>query len=524
MRLMLAVFCTCAVGSAAVLLLGTTDTIGGTFHDCSVICNGIQRYVAYDPGYGVHAAWPCTQDTANRQVVDRSVRYNFRDDATGQWKWIDADYLNSGINARESWTGYGALDYDPLTHVAVIAHTHTDNSIHTDLVRGIAPGSDTFELAEWDTLSANYVWPWMAVSGTGTAHVHAMTQAYAPVYLRCSDWPSVDMDAGLFPSFDGHSQMVTASKSSGRVATLWVDGYPDYRLCVMRSWDDGLSWTPLETIPLPPAYGPDTTTNLAWANLGANFDRRDSLHAVVITLPATSDSFCWFPMGIWYYNEGNSPQWSRVAVIDLPAHHIPESTTTKLYFAQHPKIAQNPANGKLYCIWAQHDSASYDTTTRDHYLWTDVWVASSADGGYTWGAPQNVSQSPAAAEYYCDIAPIVNDTLHIVYEGDLQAGSAVEYPTSLHLTRNPIVYRRIPADAIGVAEERKPRAGAALLIWPTVTRGIVSLSGADHAPVYDRSGRRRAVLSMGRNDLAALEPGVYFVNAAGRMLKLIIAR
>lgn len=90
--------------------------------------------------------------------------------------------------------------------------------------------------------------------------------------------------------------------------------------------------------------------------------------------------------------------------------------------------------------------------------------------------------------------------------------------------RNPIVYRRIPADAIGVAEQRKPDAGYALLIWPTVTSGIVSLSGTDHAPVYDRSGRRRAVLTMGSNDLAALEPGVYFVNAAGRMLKLIIAR
>ena len=57
MRFVLVVFCMCAVGSAAVLTLGTTDTIGGTFHDCIKVREAqaglpAWRYDYYAPGIG----------------------------------------------------------------------------------------------------------------------------------------------------------------------------------------------------------------------------------------------------------------------------------------------------------------------------------------------------------------------------------------------------------------------------------------------------------------------------------------
>jgi hypothetical protein len=190
-------------------------------------------------------------------------------------------------------------------------------------------------------------------------------------------------------------------------------------------------------------------------------------------------------------------------------------------YACRPKLGQDPATGRLCAIWSQFDSANVEPVT--DLLRADVWCSTSPDGIH-WSEGLNLTGPDSASELYCDIAPIVNDTMHIVYQADLQAGMWVQ--SEGNATRNPIIYQKVPVSAVAVAEQRStpdaPRTTRELL--PNPSRGVVTLRGTGPVALLDRAGRQVALLAPGRNDVAALEPGVYFVSTAGRTLKLVIAR
>jgi hypothetical protein len=71
----------------------------------------------------------------------------------------------------------------------------------------------------------------------------------------------------------------------------------------------------------------------------------------------------------------------------------------------------------------------------------------------------------------------------------------------------------------GVAD--RPGAPPAGLLPATIVRGALRLPGAEPAVMLDATGRKVRELEPGRNDLAGLSPGVYFVRfgeAAGRRI------
>jgi hypothetical protein len=104
--------------------IGRIDTIGGTTYDCSTICAGMQRMVYFDPGYGIHVTWSWSEDTVGSAFPDRNVRYNFYDQVTGVWKWLDTDYMHAGMGVFAGRSCYGALDLDPSGHVITVSRNY----------------------------------------------------------------------------------------------------------------------------------------------------------------------------------------------------------------------------------------------------------------------------------------------------------------------------------------------------------------------------------------------------------------
>jgi hypothetical protein len=100
-------------------LVGTLDTIGGTTYDWWT--NGPRlRAIVNSPTYGVHALWMYSTATTGTDFPDRNMRYNFFDAASHTWNWVDADYMQSGVNVFDKRAGYGSIDAEPATGNAIV--------------------------------------------------------------------------------------------------------------------------------------------------------------------------------------------------------------------------------------------------------------------------------------------------------------------------------------------------------------------------------------------------------------------
>ena len=447
-------------------VVGTIDTIGGTTYDFSNPCSGIQRMMYFDPDHGIHVAWIYSASTQTT-FPDRNARYNFFDNNTGEWNWIDPDYMQSGINVFTERVGYGSIDLDPIRSVPVIS-CHYGSPITPMVARSIALGSETFEFCLGEPTLEGYLWPLCAVSAFGTVHLAMIDDASRDglFHSRCPDWStwSEPFDIpGSQPAPCFPNQHITASKQSGRVVIIWEHsgGSPGpgfYRL----STDDGVTWQPPVDIGWPPAFGGDTLTSFHIASFGSMFDRDDSLHIVAAVMPYIGGQGYVAPSEIWHFCPTNDPVWNRIHRADPDT--IPYPVGYNTIFACRPKIGQDPATGRLYAAWSEFDSENFEPETE--LLRADIWASMSADNGLTWTPGVRLTGPDNASRVYFDLADIVNDTLHIVWQADLVAGAFVQAqgPPSF----NPIVCMEVPVSAIGVEETegRLSYRPQGLRIWP----------------------------------------------------------
>ena len=479
--------------------IGALDTIGGTTYDCSVICAGMQRMVYYDPGYGVHVTWSWSEYTSGTTFPDRNVRYNFRDQVTGAWKWLDADYMHSGVNVFQQRSGYGAIDLDPSRHVITISRQYTGGGayLHPSFARDSAPGQGAFGSAD-DT---QYVtqWPWHAVTASGKLHMFRITDAYALSYRSIANWPTWDAEqGGIVPSPGFPSHLITASKRSEKVAALWEISSDMPEDAYLRTSDDGgLTWTDPTRLAPPLAYGGETLASFHISSFGATFDRDDNLNIVAAVIPVVHDTGHIMPAEIWHYNGANIPAWNRIQRAGCDPANLLYSCGYNSAYACRPKIGQDPATGRLCVAWSQFDSANGEPTTQR--LRADVWCSTSPDNGYTWSTPVNLTGPDSCSRLYCDIAPIVNDTMHIVYISDLQAGMYVQGEGQA--TLNPVIYARVPVSAVAGVEESPKLQASSHKLAATVLSGASGARRLASSVIFDAMGRR----------VASPRPGVYFV-------------
>jgi hypothetical protein len=117
-------------------------------------------------------------------------------------------------------------------------------------------------------------------------------------------------------------------------------------------------------------------------------------------------------------------------------------------------LGQDPATGYLYCMYQVYD---VDTTALSAAGWPsgEIYISVSTDGGASWAVGTNVTNTatrPNAAPGQClseltpSMAKVVDDTCHILYVFDLDAGAVTQNEGTW--TLNPIKYHRVPVDLI----------------------------------------------------------------------------
>ncbi len=521
--------------TATDFVVGAIDTIGGTTYDWQ-LGGPPYRMICNSPDYGIHVLWMYSAST-QANFPDRNMRYNFYDYAASAWNWIDPDYMQSGLNVFTGRVGYGNIDADPSTGVAVVS-CHAGVPIHPDVARDLAPGAGTFEYCTGLPVMDAYLWPFISVGQNSTIHCVCIDDASRNMihYSRIADWCNWDSARGMAapqpdPDFPCHN--IAASDVSHKVVLTWTfsGGSPDpgfYR----ESFDGGTTWEFPTELPWPPAYGGDTATSFHITSLFPYYDRQDRLHIVTGVMPYVGGHGFILPADIWHWCPDNTPNWVRIHRAECDPAHLQAQVGYNAIYACRPTIGED-SRGRLHVAWEQFDSSNVEPGPPP-LLRADIFYShDNSDNGQTWVPGVKITERNTTSHRFpCIIDYLSGDTVYIAYMIDLHAGFFVQGGGPV--TNNPIVVHKLPLMGIEEAPGAMLRS-LELSARPNPFSHHTSLDYALPGPcrvkleIYDMAGRRVGQLVnrfqvAGRYSVnwhrANLCPGVYVacLRANGRTL------
>lgn len=536
--------------------VGRVDTIGGTTYDWQ--SNGPSyRWLVNSREYGLHAGWMFSTEPPP-SWTDRNIRYNFYDHSTGEWYWIDPDFMASGVNVFTIRSGYGNVDADPVSGVAIISchQTPTGQAIRPVLAKDQAAGGGLFEYCDGSPNAEGYLWPCIANDANGVIHCALNDDATRDqlYYTKVSTWCQWEPPVGIVapqpdPGFP--DQNIVASKISQKVCITWVQtppsGFMDEPAYYRISTDGGTTWEDPVILEDPPAYTPpDTNPSFHIASLFPYFDSEDRLHIVGHVTPFVRDTNWILPAEVWHWCSDNNPQWSRIHRADTDT--LAGGVGSNASLACRPSIGQD-SRGRLYVAWEQFDPVNLEPQT--NLIRADIYMAVSEDNGNTWNPAVKLTEAgTGSCRYPCvaDWAVEQHGTIlvPVLYMIDQMAGSVVLETPVGSPTNNPIVVQWVPAESLGIGVAELPKNKTTRLELsarpnPFSAKTVISYalprSGNVSLVLYDAAGRPvktlvkgyreagRYTFNLNGNDLSS---GIYFytltVDGSSLRKKFTVAR
>jgi hypothetical protein len=515
--------------------IGRLDTVGGTTYDWQSTGPG-PSWLCYDSGYGIHVVWAYSTDVSDTTFSDRNARYNFRDFSSGEWNWLDQDFMQSGVNVFAERTGSPSLGVNPVTHCAEVGAHIGDMSPVAAI--DAAPGAGIFAYSYGAPTCSSMVYPRIAVSGTGKTQVAlANSDGLGELHYSGIDsfgWTGTFHIPPPLPDPGYPAYAIAASKRQPYVCIMWtaVDSQPR-RLYYRLSPDDGQTWLAPDSLPMPPAFHPgsDTVPSVGLNSFFPWYDPEDDpdvggddISVAAAFYPVLQGQGAVVPVELWH--RGPRSGWCRIARVDCDTAHLQGGIDTDALYASRPTLGRCVAANQLICVWEQFDSANVEPRT--DLLRADIWAARGDSTGALWGVPVRLTDPDSTSKRFpCVAGWTMSDTFAVSYLVDRCAGFAVHGQGPA--TENPIVVHyaslaSLPAPQSGVSE---PGGGVAQEpgLQATIFRGVLALSVSPHPRVsespclLDACGRKVMELRAGANDVRALAPGVYFVRQQGSRIR-----
>jgi hypothetical protein len=228
---------------------------------------------------------------------------------------------------------------------------------------------------------------------------------------------------------------------------------------------------------------PDTTyangdTMRAYCDVSLLYDMNDDAHVAFTTRgfwfdaslysppPNTaSDSFAVVGITldasvIWHWSEA----YDTITVV-ADGWYVPGDTAGNAgsgawrSTVDRPSLGLDPNTGNIYCVYVRCPQGDTSGGPIPGHGWSngEIYCSVSTDGGLNWSEGTNLTNTPSEDctmgncfdEDYPSLAAVVNDTLHVIYIEDKDAGGVVQTaPQEGAWTENPVKYLKVPASEV----------------------------------------------------------------------------
>ena len=533
-------------GGAALASPG--QIVGESYYDTQHN-SAMGRMIVKDVDDAIQVGWMKSFDSG--QVI-RHVQYNNSD----WWPPTGLDTTGVPIDPGSSIRA-GYITFDALADGRAVAFYHVSMppgapsfDFAASCAVDIIPRLGSFQQVVIDTVTfppieaTMTIWPHGAVDPQDNIHVVssqfpvAAGSSAVVSYSRSTDdgvnwdnWTTVDTLYDL--SYD-----VETSWQSGKVCIAytdnvgWASGQVNNDVYYIESIDYGATWDWTAKNNVTNFVPTDTTR--AYCDVKGVYDNDDSLHLVYPVRYVVGDTSFFYAAYIEHWSKATGR--TVVSSDTMIGWHSTYGAGGWRMHADHVSIAVDTTTGNLYCVFAGNP---WGDTSAMGYPNYDIFGSYSTDGGATWSQAVNLTNTSSKdcgppncdCEDYASLAEFVNDTLHIFFLEDKDAGASIQTPAEGATTLNPLRYWKVPAERLIVGvEEEGPKSIrptdfslAQNVPNPFANRTVIryELPGAAHVRVlvYDATGRLVETLVDGnRNagvheaawDAGRLGSGIYF--------------
>ncbi|MDD5528523.1 MAG: T9SS type A sorting domain-containing protein [bacterium] len=277
-----------------------------------------------------------------------------------------------------------------------------------------------------------------------------------------SSWIPVDTNT-ISVSYNAFASKTPGSR---KMCIVWgknilEDGLWNGHIIYRESHDGGKNWgnkidiISLIKTPTPHYYTIHTLKNSV-GNAYGIYDYKNNLHIVTDASLGTATEGSYYPAlccALWHF----SSEYDSIYMISSHPYPYPSTSVFKwmqsgggvwsdvLYpyyggLQAKPVISEDPVTKILYVIWVEFPIDTYGIAG---YEAGEIYASYSLDRGRKWAPKMNLTMTPADCEVFATMAPIVNDTLHFMYELDLSGYDDIA-KQALDPNKNPFITVKKP--------------------------------------------------------------------------------
>jgi hypothetical protein len=472
------------------------DTVGLT--DYPFQANGSTGHrIAVDNAGNAHFTW--TGGTAYPSI--RQIFYNYY--GAGSFTWPD---LGTSISYRNG-DGFPQIAVENDDREIIVYHNAAAGAESLICAIDAAPGLAYFAFRHPpNRLSGNssLLWPYMTVDRINRIHVVATTftdvnndpQPFG--YTRSTDSGNTWTALAVVDTIRTVSPVIVSSPVSAKVAIVYCHPTDSTKLrndVFYIQSEDGITWDFINSKINLTEYGQNGDSLFAYTDLAAAYDFNDNLHIVwnaryVVGTRESNRVFLYHTNTNWDYN-------SEITYVDFSHTSRCQIEGGNLALNK-MSIAADSAHNLLYTVYTVFDTSDCAANNSAN---GEIYFQQSQDDGVSWSAPLDLTNShtpnclgpDCASDIYPSLAERVDDYMHLFYE-------CYRWPTQIEPASSILLYLRLPAGGVSVADEPLPSSFEVSQNYPnpfnarTTIKYSLKEKGTITLSIYNITGQRVAKL------------------------------
>ena len=426
------------------LILTSPGYVVGTTHYDYQTSGSTGNRIVKDAFGAIHIAW---MNGIGQWSGNRWIYYNFRDE-TGAWSWA---HVGTQVNTTQG-AGYTQLSIMTDGRAAPAYHSANNNlftCMGLDVLRGFGMFTE-IDVPEGPG-PLDYYWPYETIDGSDRIHILSTEnppsagEPHAVIYSNSADEGNSWTYPVLADTTMDLSAVLTSSRVSDKVCMalthprdLVDPNQYNNDMCYYESMD-GVTWDFNGGMVNVTNYQYADTIR-AYADCDAVYDYNDNLHLLWNT-PYYDE-----PNGIISVDACLLWHWSQATGITMVANTWWPSAPGAWNRSSSKMSLGVDENNNIFALWTQ-----FTDDDKSVGAWSngELYISYSTDGGATWSASENVTNSPTPdcwpgecdSDHWSTLGEEVDADLHITYINDKDAGGIPQ--TEGVDTENPVMYLEV---------------------------------------------------------------------------------